>query len=246
MNKNKATSRLKKYLKEAMEILIILFIALLFRSVVYEPYVVPSESMLPTLIVGDRILVQKFSYGISRYSFPFSPPIFKGRIFDFNKPQRGDIAVFERDKLYIKRIIGLPGDKIQLIRGSLFINGSIVHSKDSGKLFNYDGVNFPEYSETLPQSNAKYSIIDTDMFAPFDNTNLYTVPSGHYFVMGDNRDNSNDSRNLANKNIGFIPYDNLLGKVETIFFSSKTVEWYNLKFLFNFNKDRFFKSVNNE
>ena len=142
MKKNMLTFKLIrkeifKYRKLIKEFVVILAIAIIFRSVIYEPYVVPSRSMLPTFIEGDRILVSKFSYGISKYSFPLSPPIFKGRLFQLNKPKRGEIIVFEKDKIYVKRLIGLPGDTIQVLYGTLYINGKEVEKRPLAEPFVY-------------------------------------------------------------------------------------------------------------
>ncbi len=233
MPKHKKQS--KSFIANVLEILIIIAFALLFRSVVYEPYVVPSTSMVPNLIIGDRIVVQKFAYGISRYSFPFSPPLFKGRILEWKKPSRGDIIVFETDKVYVKRLIGLPGDTIQMLGGQLHINGQPVEQtaiKPTSLL---------QYFETLPNGK-KYIVADEIYDSYYDHTPKYYVPQGHYFFMGDNRDYSNDSRNQ--NGIGFVPYENILGKVETILFSSPEVQWYNPSFLFSLNKNRFLKSLN--
>ena len=233
---------LLKYKKVIKELLIVVVIAIIFRSVVYEPYVVPSRSMLPTLIEGDRIIISKFSYGISRYSFPFSPPIFKGRLFQLNKPKRGDVIVFETDKVYVKRLIGLPGDTVQMSYGILYINGKAVEKKSILKPFLYkETVKLPQYHETLPNGH-KYTILDFDPSSEFDNTRLFKVPEHHYFFMGDNRDDSRDSRDPYG--IGFVHEDNLLGKVEIIFWSSPALNLYNIWGIINgFKLDRAFKKV---
>lgn len=231
---------LLKYKRVIREFVVILTIAIVFRSVVYEPYVVPSRSMLPTLIEGDRIIISKFSYGISRYSFPFSLPIFKGRLFQLNKPKRGDIIVFEQDKIYVKRLIGLPGDTVQVIQGSLYINGKIVR-KRSTQPFIYKADILPQYFETLPEGH-KYSILDFDPASEFDNTKLFKIPKHHYFVMGDNRDDSRDSRDLSS--IGFVHKDSILGKVEIIFWSSPALNLYNIwGIVSGFRWDRAFKKL---
>lgn len=231
---------MKKHIKNFLEIIVLIAIAILFRSVLYEPYAVPSTSMLPNLVVGDRIIVKKFSYGISKYSFPLSPNIFKGRILEWEKPQRGDIVVFETDKVYVKRLIGLPGDTIQMLEGKLYINNQEVPQTPIKPLLNKQNTSF-QYIETLP-NGVHYVVLDTITNSYYDSTTLYKVPKGHYFFMGDNRDNSNDSRNQYG--IGFVPHENILGKVEIIFFSSSEVRWYNPAFLLNLDKDRFFKSLN--
>jgi len=233
---------LLKYKSTIKEFIVILFIALAFRSIVYEPYVVPSRSMLPTLIEGDRILISKFSYGISRYSFPFSPPIFKGRLFQLNKPKRGDVIVFEKDKVFVKRLIGLPGDTVQTVDGALYINGKKLERRLTEKPFVYQSIaRLPQYIETLP-SGKEHLILDFDPSSDFDNTQLFKVPERHYFFMGDNRDDSRDSRDLSG--IGFVHEDNLLGKVEIIFWSTPTLELYNVWGLVRgFDLNRAFKKV---
>ena len=223
------------HLKNFLETLALIILAILFRSVLYEPYVVPSSSMEPNLLVGDRIIVKKFSYGISKYSFPLSPPMFKGRILEWQKPQRGDIVVFETDRVYVKRLIGLPGDTIQMLEGKLYLNGKEVPQSPIKPLTSL------RYIESLP-NGVNYIVLDTILNSYYDNTILYRVPEGHYFFMGDNRDNSSDSRSQSS--IGFVPYENILGKVETVFFSSPEVRWYHPAFLFSLDKDRFFKSLN--
>jgi signal peptidase I len=232
-----------KYKKTIKEFIVILVIALTFRSVVYEPYMIPSESMLPTVIVGDRILISKFSYGISRYSFPFSPPIFKGRLFQFNKPGRGDVIVFETDKIYIKRLIGLPGDSVQMFHGNLYINGKEVERKPMSEPFIHsEASNYTQYLETLP-GGTEHLMLDFEQSSQFDNTQVFQVPLNHYFFMGDNRDDSRDSRDLSG-NIGFVHEDNLLGKVEIIFWSAPTLALYDVwGIITGFRTDRVLKKV---
>lgn len=210
-----------KFLIENLKsLLIAIVIAVIFRSVLYEPYLIPSGSMIPTLLIGDRIFISKFEYGISNFSFPFNPPLFKGRILEFGQPQRGDVIVFKQVKggdyeTYVKRLIGLPGDKIQMINGTLYINNQPV-PKVATTSFIEDGKSTPQYIETLP-NGVSYHCLDA-FDSPWDHTQPYEVPAGHYFFMGDNRDNSGDSRNLAG--IGFVPAENLLGKAKFIFFST--------------------------
>jgi signal peptidase I len=211
-----------------------ILLALFFRSVAYEPFHIPSGSMLPTLNVGDYIFVSKFSYGYSRYSFPFGAriPYFQGRIFA-GEPKRGDIIVFRTPQDpridYIKRLVGLPGDQIQMVEGVLYVNGMPVSLR---KIAPYrearaDGSR-PEirrYEETLPGGRVHqvldekpYGNIDMGGFDS-DNTSVYTVPEGHFFFMGDNRDNSLDSRFDQPLGVGFVPIENLVGRAEMIFFS---------------------------
>ena len=199
-------------------------IAFAVRTVAYEPFNIPSGSMKPTLLIGDYLFVSKASYGYSRHSLQFSPPVFSGRIF-FDSPERGDIAVFKlpRDNStdYIKRIIGLPGDTIQVREGVLYLNGEMVpreRVEDYLETSPYGTVyRVPQYVETLP-NGVSYNVLDTDPHGALDNTMIYTVPEGHYFAMGDNRDNSADSRVL--NGVGFVPAENLVGRADMIFFST--------------------------
>ncbi|MBZ8131889.1 signal peptidase I [Afifella sp. IM 167] len=201
-----------------------LIIALLFRTFLYHPFNIPSGSMMPTLLVGDYLFVSKFSYGYSRYSFPIDLSFIKGRIWEGDGPTRGDVAVFRlpRDPNtdYIKRVIGLPGDKIQMKNGLLFINGEPVERE---RVDDYTGANafgqeikVAQYRETLP-NGVSYLTLDLTQNGEKDNTGVYEVPPHHYFMMGDNRDNSSDSRFL--NFVGYVPEENFVGKAEVIFFS---------------------------
>lgn len=198
-------------------------IALTVRTFAYEPFSIPSGSMIPTLLVGDYLFVSKFSYGYSRYSLPLSLPLIHGRLFAA-EPARGDVAVFklptDNKTDYIKRIIGLPGDRVQVIDGLLQINGAPVRREPSGDFVVGNGAGilqaYHRYIETLPNDRA-HEIIEISDTGPFDNTGAYLVPDGHFFVMGDNRDSSRDSRFLSE--VGFVPVDNLIGRAEFIFFS---------------------------
>ncbi|MGO1117323.1 signal peptidase I [Rhodovibrionaceae bacterium A322] len=193
-------------------------IALVMRTFAYEPFSIPSGSMLPTLEIGDYLFVSKYSYGYSKHSFPFSAAPIEGRILGGKQPvEQGDVIVFklpsDNSTDYIKRAIGLPGDTVQVIRGRLYINGRIVKRKEVGKLTNgYQTVT--QYEETLP-NGVKHMIWENADTNAYDNTRLYTVPEGHYFFMGDNRDNSLDSR----AKVGFVPLENLVGRADVIFFS---------------------------
>ena len=200
-------------------------IAIGIRTVAYEPFNIPSGSMIPTLLVGDYLFVSKFSYGYSRYSLPFSPPLFSGRIFG-RLPNRGDVAVFKlpRDNStdYIKRIVGLPGDHMPMRGGQLFINGQMLPRQPAGE-FIAEGegmrMQLRRYIETLP-NGVKHPILKASDDQPLDNTPEYVVPAGNVFAMGDNRDNSLDSRVMDPRNgVGFVPVENLVGRAEFIFFS---------------------------
>ncbi len=204
-------------------------IAIGIRTVAFEPFNIPSSSMVPTLLVGDYLFVSKYSYGYSIHSLPLSPPLFHGRIFG-RLPDRGDVAVFKLPKDnstdYIKRIIGLPGDRIQVRGGLLYINGALVPRTPEGDYTSNEGYARTvgkRFLETLPNGR-KHDIVKlTDgqlMAAPdvdMNNTIEYTVPADHVFAMGDNRDNSLDSR--VQSDVGFVPLQNLVGRAEVIWFS---------------------------
>ncbi|NKB57807.1 MAG: signal peptidase I [Alphaproteobacteria bacterium] len=227
--------------------------AVIVRTFAFEPFNIPSGSMIPTLLVGDYLFVSKFSYGYSKHSLPFSPPIFKGRIFE-SQPERGDVAVFKlpRDNKtdYIKRIIGLPGDRIQVITGILHVNGEPMKRRRVG--------DFPgerpgqraaiQYQETLP-GGLVHNIIETNGdFGPLDNTGIFTVPKGHYFAMGDNRDSSLDSRVLnrdGSAPVGFVPAENLVGRAEFLFFSTNGEAriWEIWKWPFSIRYSRLFNGI---
>jgi signal peptidase I len=200
-----------------------ILIAVVIRTVAFEPFNIPSGSMIPTLLVGDYLFVSKYSYGYSHYSLPLSPPLFRGRIFG-QLPRRGDVAVFKlpRDPSqdYIKRIIGLPGDRIQMKAGQLYINGDLVRRKPAGSCVD-DGegpsIQLKRYIETLPGGREHFICKATEADGPLDNTQEYKVPEGNVFAMGDNRDNSLDSRVL--NAVGFVPVENLVGRAEFIFLS---------------------------
>ncbi len=201
-----------------------LLLALVIRVFFYQPFNIPSESMKNTLLVGDYLFVSKLSYGYSRYSFPGGLNLFSGRIFEA-KPKRGDVAVFKlpRDNStdYIKRVIGLPGDRVQMRDGILHINGKAVPKRLIGELPSGLPGNpvrtVPLYEETLP-NGVTYHVLDSVPNGDFDNTAVFTVPPGHYFMMGDNRDNSTDSRALWG--VGYVPLENFVGRAEIIFFSA--------------------------
>lgn len=224
-------------------------IAIGIRTVAFEPFNIPSGSMVPTLLVGDYLFVSKFSYGYSKYSLPMSPDLFKGRIFG-SLPKRGDVAVFKlpRDNStdYIKRIIGLPGDKIQMKGGQLFINGTQVSRVDAGEGIDNSGgspIRLKRYLETLPGGKQHYIFKASDN-EPLDNTIEYDVPQGYVFAMGDNRDNSLDSRVLSA--VGFIPVENLVGRAEFLFFSvDATSPWWEVwDWPFEIRWSRLFSGIN--
>ena len=201
-----------------------LLLAMIVRVFFYQPFNIPSGSMKSTLLVGDYLFVSKLSYGYSRYSFPFGLKLFSGRIFAA-EPKRGDVAVFKlpRDNStdYIKRVIGLPGDEIQMRDGVLYINGKAVPKVRMGDFLTREDEDTPRripvYEETLP-NGVKYKVLDKEPEGAFDNTGVFKVPAGHYFMMGDNRDNSTDSR--AAWGVGYVPFENFVGRAEVIFFSA--------------------------
>ena len=227
-----------------------LIIAIIIRSLLIQPFYIPSSSMEPNLLVGDRIFVTKYSYGYSKHSFPFSPPIFKGRIMHKN-PERGDIVVFktpaDNRTDYIKRLIGLPGDKVQFISSNLYINSSeVMKSRLSTNDIIFCGkkkIDVFTFEELLP--NGKKFITVYSKEYTFQNSDPFIIPKNHYFFLGDNRDCSKDSRFLSS--VGYVHKDNLVGKAQFIFFSSDR----SIGSIFSFWKwnkslrfNRFFKKLN--
>lgn len=224
-------------------------LAVSVRSCAYEPFNIPSGSMKSTLLVGDYLFVSKYSYGYSRYSFPFGLPLFEGRILEKDQPKRGDVVVFREPSNtkidFIKRIIGLPGDHIQVKDGVLYINGEPTKRKLMGEFADVGNggtiISVPRYEETLPEGKV-INILKQHSYGPANNTQLFTVPEGHYFMMGDNRDNSHDSRFL--EDVGYVPQENLVGRAEMIFFSTDGSASLNpLTWFSSLRLDRFFTRV---
>ncbi len=213
------------FLETLKTVVYAVLIAMVVRTIGYEPFNIPSGSMIPTLLVGDYLFVSKFSYGFSKHSLIFSLPLIPGRIW-YTEPKRGDVAVFklpsDNSTDYIKRIIGLPGEKIQMRNGRLFINGKIVQRerlKDFVQTSPNGNIKMTaRYKEILPNGKSHDILEEWGDKGPLDNTGVYQVPSGHYFAMGDNRDNSQDSR--VRPEVGFIPKENLVGRAEILFFST--------------------------
>lgn len=210
-------------------------LAVVFRSLVYEPFSIPSGSMQPTLLIGDHLFVSKWTYGYSKHSFPFSPNVFDGRIPD-GGPDRGDVVVFkfietkrQGDEMvetrtdYIKRVIGMPGDTIEMRAGRLYINGQMAPRRPDGTFSTADEggrgdtMTYRQYIETLP-NGVEHMILERSDDDRYDNTPVRKVPPGHYFMMGDNRDNSSDSR----ADVGFVPAERLVGRADIMFLS---IDW---------------------
>lgn len=201
-------------------------IAVGVRTFAFEPFNIPSGSMMPTLLVGDFLFVSKYSYGYSKFSLPLSPNLFSGRILG-SAPTRGDVAVFkyphDTSVDYIKRIIGLPGDRVQVRGGQLYINGEpCPREQETIYIGDENGIRLQSrrYQETLP-NGVKHDILKQTEAGPANNTPEYLVPPGNLFVMGDNRDNSSDSR-FMDSGVGFLPIENLVGRAEILFFS---IDW---------------------
>jgi len=207
--------------KNIKSIALAVFIALLIRSFVAEPFNIPSGSMKPNLLVGDFIFVSKWTYGYSKHSLPFSLPIIPGKFFS-EFPNRGDVVVFKTPQDnrtdYIKRVIGLPGDKIKIINGAIIINDDLIIKKRIDDFIDINkqgsGIRIRKYQEYF--FNHEIEVLDITDNGIVDNTALFIVPESHFFVMGDNRDNSQDSRFI--NSVGYIPIENLVGKAQFIFF----------------------------
>ena len=240
----------KNFFKENIKTIIYaLIIAIFIRSIFFQPFYIPSSSMEPNLLVGDRLFVSKYSYGFSKHSFPFSPKLFKARIL-FSEPKRADVVVFktpaDNRTDYIKRLIGLPGDSIQFINGDIYLNNNQILKTKSKK---YSKINcgkvtleIDAFEEKLPNSKTYVAVYGKKN--TYINSDKFTVPKDHYFFLGDNRDCSKDSRYLTS--VGYVHKDNLVGKARIIFFSSD----YKIGSIFKFWKwnkiirfDRFFKII---
>ncbi len=236
-----AVASLGRVLGDAVKIIVIaVLIAVGFRTFLFEPFNIPSGSMIPTLQVGDLLFVAKYSYGYSRFSLPLAPPLFSGRI-GFHSPQRGDVAVFRypRDTTedYIKRIVGLPGDHIQMKQGVLYVNGLAATRTPVGPYIADDHgrkIETERFTEAMPGGGRSYQIIKADDEGWANNTPEYVVPDNSFFAMGDNRDDSADSRYMAG--VGFVPMQNLIGRAEFIVFSWDTDNW-------GIRWNRLFKSI---
>ena len=240
----------KFFLENIKTLFYALIIAIIIRSLLIQPFYIPSSSMEPNLLVGDRIFVTKYSYGYSKHSFPFSPPIFNGRLIN-GKPSRGDVVVFktpaDNRTDYIKRLIGLPGDVIQFVDSNLYLNSNeVLKSKLSSNDIIFCGkkkIKVFTFQELLPNQK-KYNTVYLQDYS-FQNSDPFKVPDNHYFFLGDNRDCSKDSRFLTS--VGYVHEDNLVGKAQFIFFSSdKSIG--NIFSFWKWNKsirfERFFKKIN--
>lgn len=227
-----------------------LLIAMVIRTLLFQPFTIPTASMEPNLYEGDYIVVSKWSYGYSRHAAPWSPPLFEGRVLA-SEPRRGDIVVFkwsgDNQTDYIKRVIGLPGDTVQMINNRLYLNGVVVPdvevaTREVAGVFNVQPV--IQMKETLPGGRS-YTIQDYGPGNPLDNTEKYTVPAGHYFMIGDNRDNSLDSRaSVAERGVGLVPSENLVGKAEIILASWKPgASLWKPWTWFNVRGERFFRRL---
>ena len=226
-----------------------LIIAIFIRSIFLQPFYIPSSSMEPNLLIGDRLFVTKYSYGFSKHSFPFSPNLFNGRIL-FSNPDRGDVIVFktpaDNRTDYIKRLIGIPGDEVQFIDGDLYLNGNqILKTLISSSKKVYCGnetINVNTFEEKLPNGKTYLATYRKDY--TFQNSDKFIIPKNHFFFLGDNRDCSKDSRYLSE--VGYVNKNNLVGKAQFLFFSSDYRIGSILKF-WNWSKiirfERFFNKI---
>ena len=235
------------FLSNLKSVIIAIFIALVIRSFIFEPFNIPSGSMKPNLLVGDFIFVSKYSYGFSKHSLPFSLPLIPEKIFS-KFPDRGDVVVFKTPENnrtdYIKRVIGLPGDKIEIKNGIIIINGSEILRKKLNDFIDTDNKTSNKrvrmYNEYF--FNKEINILDITDNGIADNTQLFNVPENHFFVMGDNRDNSQDSRFIST--VGFIPYENLVGKAQFIFFSLENARFLQIwKWPSSIRYERIFRKI---
>ena len=238
-----------KIIENLKTIFYALIIAMIIRTFLFQPFYIPSSSMEPNLLIGDRLFVSKYSYGFSRHSFPFSPNISNKRFF-FEEPNRGDVVVFktpaDNRTDYIKRLIGLPGDTLQFIDGDIYLNNNKVLKT---KIINKTRINCGNmildtvfHNEKLPNGTIHVAVYDKNN--SFQNSDKFQVPKDHYFFLGDNRDCSKDSRYLGS--VGYVHKNNLVGKARIIFFSSDYKTGSVLKF-WKWNKilrlDRFLKII---
>jgi signal peptidase I len=232
----------KARLKSWLSVFWAILIAMAIRTIIFEPYSIPSGSMKPNFLVGDYLFVSKYRYGISNASFPLEPKLMDGRAFELYQPERGEVIVFKssnnRVTNYIKRLIGMPGDEVQVKEGIVYINGTMVERKPAGSFTDSDGKVLKRYIEALPNGVSYYVLDDIDNY-PLDNTKVFKVPEGHYFFMGDNRDHSSDSRTDGHP-IGFVGADKLIGRAEMIIFSNPESFVYIWRWLFDFDTERFF------
>ncbi len=218
------------FISNLKSISLAIFIALIIRSFLAEPFNIPSGSMKPNLLVGDFIFVSKWSYGYSKHSLPFSIPLIPRKILS-KTPNRGDIVVFKTPEDnrtdYIKRVIGLPGDEVRINNGEIFLNNNKIYRKKINDFIDNDNntslKRIRKYEEYFDNFNIEVLDIMDNGIA--DNTELFVVPKNHFFVMGDNRDNSQDSRFMT---VGFIPFDNLVGKARFIFFSLENSRFFEI------------------
>ncbi len=239
----------KSELRETIVVIVeALLIALVFRTFLYQPFSIPTGSMQSTLMIGDYFLASKFTWGFGKYSFPLPVP-FNGRLLAFGEPQRGEVAVFRNEitgEDYIKRVIGMPGDTVQMQQGRLYINGVVVPREQVGTAEDADStgrtVPVTVYRETLP-GGVSHTIQEISDGEYLDNTSEYRVPAGHYFMMGDNRDRSADSRVL--NQVGYVPFSNFIGKAEVRFFSIRNniAPWLLWEWPANVRWDRMFQPV---
>lgn len=246
-------------IKEIKSLIFIVFIAMMIRILLVEPYFVPSGSMRNTLLDGDYIFATKYSYGYSKFSIPFSPNLFSGRVLPV-APERGDVIIFrpprDMEIRYIKRLIGLPGDKIQVINNVIHINDVPIERKEIGQITDENGISYTKYEEILPnKGGVVYTAyhahdVSKEISYHLGNTRVFYVPEGHYFFMGDNRDHSADSR----FELGFVPFENFIAKAQFTWLSMSELLWTSDVTITNFvpkvftwiksiRYNRFFKSI---